>query len=48
MKTLTHLTNVSAKDGFALVLTMLVMLVVSALATGAVMVGGNHVMANRF
>ena len=48
MKALTHLTNVSERDGFALVMTMLVMLVVSALTTGAVLVGGNHILANRY
>ena len=48
MKTLTHPTNLSEKDGFALVLTMLVVLIVSALTTGAVIVGGNHVLANRY
>ncbi len=48
MKALTPLTNVSEQDGFALVVTMLVVLVVSALATGAVLVGGNHTLANRY
>ena len=48
MKTLTHFTDLSEKDGFALVLTMLVVLIVSALTTGAVIVGGNHVLANRY
>ena len=51
MKTPTHLTRLtrlSTKDGFALILTMLVMLVVSALATGAVIVGGNHILANSY
>ena len=48
MKTLTHLTNRSEKDGFALVVTMLVVLVVSALTTGAILVGGNQTLANRY
>ena len=43
MKALTHVTNPSSKDGFALILAMLVVLIVGALATGAAMVGGNHV-----
>ncbi len=48
MRALTRVTNASPKDGFALILTMLVVLVVGALATGAAMVGGNHVLANRY
>jgi hypothetical protein len=48
MKERNHVKYMSSQDGFALVLTMLVVLVVSALATGAVMVGGNHVLANRY
>ena len=48
MKALTHLMNLSEKDGFALIVTILVVLVVSALTTGAVLVGGNHILANRY
>ena len=48
MKAVIHSTNHSQKDGFALVVTMLVVLVVSALTTGAVLVGGNHILANRY
>ncbi|RMH14601.1 MAG: hypothetical protein D6701_11090 [Gemmatimonadetes bacterium] len=35
-------------EGFALALTMLVVLVVGALATAAAMVGSNHLLANRY
>ena len=48
MKARTPLTPLSENDGFALVVTMLVVLVVSALTTGAVLVGGNHILANRY
>ncbi len=47
MKAHNEVTNLSSNDGFAMVLTMLVVLVVGALVTGAVMVGGNHLLANR-
>ena len=48
MEVLAHPTNISERDGFALVVTMFVVLVVSALTTGALVVGGNHVLANRY
>ena len=48
MKTRINISNLGSKDGFALVLTMLVVLVVGALVTGAVLVGGNHILANRY
>jgi len=35
-------------EGFALVLTLLVVLVIGVLATGAVVVGGNHLLVNRY
>ena len=47
MKRRSDISNPGSMDGFAMVLTLLVVLVVGALVTGAVLVGGNHVLANR-
>ncbi len=48
MKALNGATNLCSKDGMALVLAMLVVLVMGALITGAAMVGGNHALVNRY
>lgn len=43
------MTDLTRSDrGFALVLTLLVVLAVGAVATGAVVVGSNHLLVNRF
>ena len=38
----------TSEDGFVMVTTMLIVLVISSLVTAAVMVGSNHLLANRY
>ena len=47
MKTHCDVSSSDSKGGFALVLTLLVVLVVSSLVTGAVLIGSNHLLVGR-
>jgi len=48
MKTRRDISSLDSKNGFALVLTLLVVLVIASLVTAAVLVGGNHLLAARY
>ncbi|HKJ02945.1 MAG TPA: hypothetical protein VJ997_10835 [Longimicrobiales bacterium] len=48
MKAINDVNSLGSRDGFALLLTMIVVVVMVALISGAVMVGGNHQLAERY
>ena len=48
MKAINDVTNRKSRGGFALALTLIVVVVMVALVSGAVMVGGNHQLAERY
>lgn len=48
MKTTNHTTNIGNQGGFALILTLMVMVVMVAMISAAVVVGSNHQLVDRY